>query len=166
MSVDQRAAESPTRHSSLRRRTRRSTAVNHDLAAAISVNHLQCGAGGYLPHHRRSSPANHSVKTVEFASRSGKYPPAKPGALDLGPLKGADSRTFTDAPRMHTLHRTLDHAVGIAFTVSQERVAAEYGRAARIDFCHEKRSRRAYCRSCQTSTATPAEPGGLPLTLA
>jgi len=37
LSVDQRAAESPTRHSSLRRRTRRSTAVNHDLAAAISV---------------------------------------------------------------------------------------------------------------------------------
>ena len=39
--------------------------------------------------------------------------PAKPGALELGPLKGADSRTFTDAPRMHTLHRTLDYAVGI-----------------------------------------------------
>jgi hypothetical protein len=38
-----------TCHSSLRRKARRSTAVNHDLAAAISVNHLQCGAGGYLP---------------------------------------------------------------------------------------------------------------------
>ena len=30
-----------------------------------------------------------------------KYPPAKPGALELGPLKGADL-TFIDVPRIHT----------------------------------------------------------------
>jgi hypothetical protein len=39
----------PANASFVSRRARRSAAVNHDLAAAISVNHLQCGAGGYLP---------------------------------------------------------------------------------------------------------------------
>ena len=42
-----------------------------------------------------------------------KYPPAKPGALRLEPLKGAQFPTF-DNPRRQACFGTLDHAVGIA----------------------------------------------------
>ena len=42
----------------------------------------------------------HCRSASALKSGRSKYPPAKPGALEMGPLKGADSRAFTDAPRM------------------------------------------------------------------
>jgi hypothetical protein len=40
-----------------------------------------------------------------------KHPPAKPGALSLGPLKGAQFPNFDDL-RIQTCCRTLDYDVG------------------------------------------------------
>ena len=42
-----------------------STAANHDLAAANTLNHLRRGVDGDLSHHRRSSQANRLLKTAE-----------------------------------------------------------------------------------------------------
>ena len=45
----------------------------------------------------------------EARTREGsKYPPAKPGALRLGPLKGAKFRTFDDVPGIDGRRGTED----------------------------------------------------------
>ena len=65
-----------------------------------------------------------------------KYPPAKPGALELGPLKGADSPTVADVPRMHT---PIGHLIMIMLWGSLHRQSrtgpnAEHGRASKDRF--------------------------------
>ena len=67
----------------------------------------------------RRHQAGQRTSTSKLPSMLGtrKYPPAKPGALRLGPLKGDHFPTFDDVPRIQAryLHRdgTLDRAVGI-----------------------------------------------------
>src|SRR5271166_3583712 len=94
-----------------------------------------------------------------------KYPPAKPGALGLGPLKGAHSQPLTTS---HEDTLVAGHLITLSgpITVGEEPALAE-SMGARLQglvfFVRARRTdARAYRRKCQTSTATPAKPGDLP----
>ena len=118
----------------------------------------------------RRHQAGQRTSTSKLPSMLGtrKYPPAKPGALRLGPLKGAHFPTFDDVPRIQAryLHRdgTLDRAVGIVAPTARNPTSAEsIGAPPSVGLLNDSELRRAYRRKCQTSTATPAKPGDLPI---
>ena len=107
---------------------------------------------------------------LEGAAQSGveepklsKYPPAKPGALRLGPLKGARFATFDDdVRRSHTRYGTVGHSVEFTSqAVRNPPLCRINGRDCKGRFLSCEGAARAYRRECQTSTATPAKPGDL-----
>jgi hypothetical protein len=79
-----------------------------------------------------------------------KYPPAEPEALDFEPLKAV--RSLLMPTSLLGLARTNDCAQHLHLSfASQSNI--------------QKQKTVAYARKCQTSTATPAEPGDLPFGL-
>src|SRR5208283_320809 len=106
-----------------------------------------------------------SVAKQPLFGNSSKYPPAKPGALRLGPLKGAHSQPLTTS---HEDTLVAGHLITLSgpITVGEEPALAQ-SQWARLQglvfFVRARRTdARAYRRKCQTSTAPPAKPGDLP----
>ena len=97
----------------------------------------------------------------------GKYPPAKPGALGFEPLKAASLPTTPSTGRIGRLGGNLGAEQGLlAFPgpVAQTFSLVHPGSATLVCLAaHEEASTVGYSCKCQTSTATPAEPGELPL---
>ena len=103
-----------------------------------------------------------------------KYPPAKPGALVCEPLKAAAGSLSrprkTMAERYHNLSWCLLQApVPVSVLQDSESFtepncrhpAVSIGRS-HLRIGNMLSSPPTYCRICQTSAASPAEPGGLP----
>jgi hypothetical protein len=91
-----------------------------------------------------------------------KYPPAEPEALDFEPLKAVRSLLMPTSllGLAHTndcaQHSHLSAANRAIFIASIICVTVQHSKTEKTG---------AYARKCQTSTATPAEPGDLPFGL-
>ena len=123
---------------------------------------------GYVPWHVAGSRALTALLdvTVSFLQRNHpgcKYPPAEPGALRCEPLKAADAFVAHAyfpfgscvherlCPTFASLSGNSGDFHRLNAFVSQSNI--------------QKQKTVAYSRKCQTSTATPAEPGELPFGL-
>ena len=118
-----------------------------------------------------------------------KYPPAEPGALGIEPLKAAEFGAAEAAPRWW-LGRVCSSFVPLHLGRTSTRIASwtwDLGQAPKVYppdassynalyrsmrsplvclAAHNWKLRRwVDFRKCQTATATPAEPGGLPVML-